>query len=318
MRSSSTSWPRVAVVGAGAAGDGGDEDVVDAAAERLGRALGVVERDPQHVEAAPEACARSTAASGRWSVTAAPGGPATARWRTASPAKADQPVGVQGEVGGLADGAPGHARRPAGEVAGDVGGEVVDQRRRRRSADGRRRSSTGSGSGASRSTSMNSIDIRTPPSPSVIVWCICCTIAARPPSRPSMTVKRHSGRARSKGSAARRAARSSSWRSVPGAGQGDAADVAVEVDVRVVDPLRRGQPAEAGHAPAGAGGGRRRPPAACRRRRRSTSGGRSSTVTLAKVEERCGSFSRVHIRASTSDMRRSHRPATVGRRTASA
>ena len=80
-------------------------------------------------------------------------------------------------------------------------------------------SSVGIGSsGASRSKSRNSSDSCTPPSPSVIVWCIFSIRAARPPSRPSTITNCHSGRVRSNGSAVISVARSSSWRSVPGLG----------------------------------------------------------------------------------------------------
>ena len=55
-----------------------------------------------------------------------------------------------------------------------------------------------------------------PFSPSVMVWCIFCTIAPRPSASPSTTVNSHSGRVRSKGSPASSAASSYSCASEPG------------------------------------------------------------------------------------------------------
>ena len=52
-------------------------------------------------------------------------------------------------------------------------------------------------SGASRVGWMNSSDSRAAPVPSATEWWIFQTIAARPPSRPSMTCIIHSGRVRS-------------------------------------------------------------------------------------------------------------------------
>ena len=129
---------------------------------------------------------------------------------------------------------------------------------------GRRPVGGAMGSVASRARSMNCSDRRMPPSPSVMAWCSFWTIAARPPSRPSTTTNSHSGRVRSNGSCTIAAARSSSWRIEPGAGQGHPAEVVVEVEVGVVPPLRRGQAAErrdhplaqagdAGHRPLQAG-----------------------------------------------------------------
>ena len=144
--------------------------------------------------------------------------------------------------------------------------------------------------------------MRTPPSPSVMVWCICCTSAARPSARPSMAVKRHSGRLRSNGSAASTAARSNSWRSEPGAGRAMVRMCQSRSIVGVVAPLGRGQAAEAGRDPlAEPGYGVDRPlhaPA-----QGVDVGPAVEDGDVGEGGGRCGSFSRVHIRASRSDMR---------------
>ena len=75
------------------------------------------------------------------------------------------------------------------------------------------------GSSASRARSMNCIDSRRLPSPSATVWCSFWMMAPWPPSSPSTTKNAHSGRVRSKGSAAISVARSHSCRSVPGSGR---------------------------------------------------------------------------------------------------
>ena len=102
-------------------------------------------------------------------------------------------------------------------------------------------SSIGGGGGASRSKSRNCSDICTPPSPSVIVWCIFCTSAALPPRRPSMTVNCHSGRIRSKRVVDEQRGEVEQLAHRARLGQRDAADVVVDVEVGVVDPRRRRQ-----------------------------------------------------------------------------
>ena len=117
--------------------------------------------------------------------------------------------------------------------------------------------STGGGSGASRSKSRYCSDIRTPPSPSVIVWCIFASSAALPPRRPSTTTNCHSGRVRSNGSSVDQRGQVEQLAERARLGQGDAADVVVDVEVGVVDPHRRREvdgrrlhaPAQAGHVP---------------------------------------------------------------------
>ena len=69
-------------------------------------------------------------------------------------------------------------------VGGDGGGD-------------RGRRSTSGGVGASRVGWMNSSDSRAAPVPSATAWWIFQNVAARPPSRPSMTYITHSGRVRS-------------------------------------------------------------------------------------------------------------------------
>ena len=160
--------------------------------------------------------------------------------------------------------------------------------------------SSGGGSGASRSKSRYCSDSCTPPSPSVIVWCIFWTSAALPPRSPSTTTNCHSGRVRSNGSATISVARSSSWRIDARLGQGDVADVVVDVEVGVVDPQRRREVDRRRLDPLPQPGDVPRRPAPSGARRRSKSGGRSRIVTVPNVDERYGSFSRRHIRPSAS------------------
>ncbi len=98
-----------------------------------------------------------------------------------------------------------------------------------------------------RVTSMNCSDRRIPPSPSVIVWCIFCTSAARPSGRPSTITNSHSGRVRSSGSCTNGGGQVEQLAQRAGLGQGEVAHVPVDVEVGGVAPLRR--------APAGRGPG---------------------------------------------------------------
>ena len=75
-------------------------------------------------------------------------------------------------------------------------------------------------------------------------WCTLVTRAKLPGgtpstlSRPSMTYSSHSGRSRSSGRETSRATWMHSWRQSPGCRQGDVADVELEVEVRILDPVR--------------------------------------------------------------------------------
>ena len=104
-------------------------------------------------------------------------------------------------------------------------------------------------------------------------------------------------------------ARSSSWRIGARLGQGDAADVEVDVEVGIVDPHRRAEVARRRLHPLAQPGHARASPRSMRRRRSSKSGVRSRIVTLANVDDRWGSFSRRHISA----LGVAHRPVVVGR-----
>ena len=163
------------------------------------------------------------------------------------------------------------------------------------------------GSVASRAMSMNCSDMRMLPSPSAMAWWSFWTIAARPSSRPSTTRNSHSGRVRSNGVPTNVAVRSSSCRIDPGLGSADRAEVVVEVEVGLVAPLGRRQPAERRDDALAEPGHLHRRRARAGLRRRSRSGAWSRSVTLAIDELRCGSFSRFHISASTSVIRRSLR-----------
>ena len=103
---------------------------------------------------------------------------------------------------------PTNRSRTVSAVVGDGGGPTTSALTAAR----------GSGSGASRAKSRYCRAICTPPSPSVIVWCIFCTSAALPPRRPSITVNCQSGRVRSNGSRVSNVARSRTWRGDPGLG----------------------------------------------------------------------------------------------------
>ena len=165
--------------------------------------------------------------------------------------------------------------------------------------------SIGGGSGASRSKSRNCSDICTPPSPSVIVWCIFCTSADLPPRRPSTTTNCHSGRVRSNGSSVSSVARSSSWRSVPGLGRamwrtwwsmsksGSSTHIGAERLTGAGCTRQRSR----GHVPD-------RPLHAAPAGGRSPAGGRGSTRCRTSTRG-SGSFSRRHIRPSASLILRS-------------
>ena len=169
--------------------------------------------------------------------------------------------------------------------------------------------SRGGGPGASRSKSRYCNDISTPPSPSVIVWCIFDTSADLPPRNPSTTTNCHSGRVRSNGSTVISVARSSSWRIVPGLGRA--------MWRTWWSMSNSGSSTHSGaDRLTGAGCTRQRSRGtfqiACsiRARNRSTSGGRSRIETVPNVDDRKGSFSRRHIRPSASLILRSGRSAT--------
>ncbi len=145
---------------------------------------------------------------------------------------------------------------------------------------------------------MNSTDMRMPPLPSVMVWCSFWTIAARPSGRPSITVNSHRGRFGSSGARARSAARartSESWE--PGGRvtqrrwwSRSKSGSSIQLGVSGPRPgwtlrRRRGTTRLARHI-------------LCRRR--SWSGARSKKLMLAKLEDRNGSDSRVHISDSRS------------------
>ena len=256
------------------------------------------------------ASARSTAASGGRRPRRA-GGPASGWWRpsrpgarpaaTATCSGSARQVGGRARPGRRAASALRRGRPLTASTAPAHGG---------RSGGGGGPSSSGGGSGASRSRSMNSSDIRMPPLPSVIVWCIFCTIAARPSGRPSITVNSQSGRDRSNG--------------VAGELDGQGPGVGVGGPRRAGGPSgggrrgrSRGPPPRPGcrgrsrRPPGGAGGARPGWPATGGVRSRSGSGRRSKNVRLANVDDRTGSASRLHMRASTSLMR-SVEPCSAG------
>ena len=91
MRSSSTSAPELAVVATGAGRGRGHEQVVDAAAERLGGPVGLVEGDVEHLEAAAEAWARVHSGERCGSVTVS--------WRATERPVSTAPRAELGELG---------------------------------------------------------------------------------------------------------------------------------------------------------------------------------------------------------------------------
>ena len=173
-----------------------------------------------------------------------------------------------------------------------------------------RAGSTAGGSGASRSKSRNSSDNFTPPSPSTMVWCSFSMSALLPPFRPSTTTNCHNGRVRSYGSLVMSEPRSSSCRIVPGLGSA--------MCRTCWRRSKLGSSTHTGLATPGCTRCRSRGMVvvarSMRRSNRSKSGGRSSSVMLAKVLLRCGSFSRRHISASASLILRSKTGISVMRR----
>ena len=235
----------LAVVGAGAAGRAGDEEVVEAPAQLLGGRLGLLDRHLEHLDAPPQRALRSTPASGpgrtprTWRMADCPSS-------TSSPASADDLARVAQEAEAALGGAPRDAEAAAQLVGERVDGGLDEAGVDRRRGTGR---SGAIGSVASRAMSMNCSDMRMLPSPSAMAWWSFWIMAARPSSRPSTMRNSHSGRVRSNGVPTNVAVRSSSWRIDPGFGQRRPAQVVVEVEVGLVAPLRRGQPPERGDHP---------------------------------------------------------------------
>ena len=81
--------------------------------------------------------------------------------------------------------------------------------------------------------------ISAPDAPSIVAWCIFVSWAMRPPSTPSITYSSHSGRDRSSGRATMRATTSASCSAVAGRRHGVVAHVEVEVEGRVLHPVRQ-------------------------------------------------------------------------------
>ena len=163
------------------------------------------------------------------------------------------------------------------------------------------------GSVASRAMSMNCSDIRMLPSPSAMAWWSFWIIAARSPSSalddeelPQRAGAVERGADERGGEVEQLPHRARGW-AAPTSGGGS----------RGRSRARRATPA----APAARGPGRRAAGAAAPARWRAGAGcggardpgAWSSRVTLAIDELRCGSFSRFHISASTSVIRRSLR-----------
>ena len=159
--------------------------------------------------------------------------------------------------------------RVVGVVVAPVGGA----RRRRRRA--RRPGASGSGS---RSKSTRLSESFSPPTPSVIVWWIRWSSAARPPSRPSMSVNSHSGRDRSSGGAVSDRGDVEEVAHRPRLGERDPADVVVDVERRVGAATRAARCAAAATRPARRAAGSRR--CAC------STFARSRSSSAAAVEDR--------------------------------
>ena len=214
------------VVAAGGLGRGGEERGVERAAEPLGRgrvspngarSTSIRRLSERSVHSGDLACSVSLS----WLIT-----PRTVS-AAAEPALGDARR-VAEQIPDLAKQAERHPQAARQQVAQHI---AVRIGRRRLAVRRARAASSGGGSGASRSKSRNCSDSFTLPSPSVIVWCSFSISADLPPRRPSTTTNCHSGRVRSNGSQAIRLARSSSWRIVPGFGQGDVAHVVSQVEV---------------------------------------------------------------------------------------
>ena len=204
------------VVGDGAVDDAGDEPVVERAAEALRRGQRVVERERHHLEVA---VARAVAPQRRAAGERRRVGLVVRRRRTATAGElvaelADRAGDAADRCRGRAAGRrptspsrrpPAGRCRPGAAPGGSpcrrptrrrTGGRLARRRRRRR----RRSRPAGrpaAASGASRVGWMNSSDSRAAPVPSATAWWIFHSVAARPPSSPSMTYIVHSGRVRS-------------------------------------------------------------------------------------------------------------------------
>ena len=195
-------------------GGGREERRVERAAEPLGGGLSSAGTSRALSRSAASSCARSTAANARPRCR-------TAATRPRAPHRAPPKLAVGMAIGSMSSSRtclamlsgsrnpPTNRSRSASAVDGDGGSPTTPLDVR----------SSGGSSGASRSKSRYWSDICTPPSPSVIVWCIFWISAALPPRSPSTTTNCHSGRVRSNGSMTRSVARSSSWRIVPGLGR---------------------------------------------------------------------------------------------------
>ncbi len=203
------------------------------------------------------------------------------RWRRARRRRRRTRVGV------ATTGGPRRRRRSA-QSAGSAAGRPALRFPDRRGARGP----------GSRSRSRNSTESRMPPSPSVIVWCIRCSIAARPPRSPSMVTNSHSGRSRSKGWAARRAARS--WSSA------SSASPPRSTQRRWWSRSKSGSSTHSGCSnglrPTTTRSRRRgtaRVASSMRARKVARTGARSNTVRFANAEDSWGSDSRAHMSVSS-------------------
>jgi hypothetical protein len=168
------------VVGAGRTGGTGHEEVVQAPAQGRGRHLGLVEGHREDLEVPP----------------GAPVLPQRRPGRVGHRQLAGRGLHGGGDVAGRCGPAPGgpapgrpRSHRRGGRRRGPAGRRGPRWRPPSRAAiRARRRGAMGSrvtmGSVASRSRSRNCADIRTPPSPSVIVWWRRWSMAARPPAGP--------------------------------------------------------------------------------------------------------------------------------------
>ena len=191
------------------------------------------------------------------------------------------------------------ARRSASARGTPASGSLGLGRRRRPS----RRIRRGCGSG-SKSTSAS--DSFSPPTPSVIVWCIFWSIAVRPPSSPSITrelpqrprpVERLSRRA-----APQRSSSSRDRRRAPGARRGGRG---IRCRGRDRRPNSRRHDAQRRADDTLAEPGDRRDRVADRVQQPVGVGRRSRIVRLQKSERSAGSFSTAHMIASVSDIRTS-------------
>ena len=114
-------------------------------------------------------------------------------------------------------------------------------RRRSSRSLGTRRGPTGGSrpsAEASGARSCISIIIITPDAPSIVAWWYFVSSAHRPLSKPSMTYTSHSGRLRSIGRPTMRETCSAELIDTSRRGDAQVADVEVEIEVRIVDPVR--------------------------------------------------------------------------------